>query len=134
MVKRTKFQIKANARKRALAHINGITGGMAAILSAYLLAISVKYVSLSGSAVYASYLATFSVVLLVIYKLMSFYEVEGELNEKNPLAIIGSLGLTSGLLAYVFILGSINPLLAGLAMLTFALGLLAFCWAFKTEK
>ncbi|MBH0000181.1 hypothetical protein I6E72_14585 [Pseudoalteromonas sp. NSLLW24] len=133
MAKRTKFQIKANARKRAISHFNGLTSGMTAILSAYLLAISVKFISLSGPAVYASYLATFSIVLLVIYKFLSFFESEGRLKDKNPLAIVASLGLTSGLLAYFFILGSINLYLAGLAIVTFCFGLLSFCWSFKVE-
>ena len=133
MAKRTEFQIKNAKRKRHIAHVDGIAGGMAAILSAYLLAVSTKFVSLTGVAIYASYLGTFSIVLLVLYKMMSFYDAEGELKDNSVLAIVFSVGLTSGLLAYVCILGSINKWLAALAMLTFCLGLLPFTWSFKSK-
>ncbi|PKN50460.1 MAG: hypothetical protein CVU58_00725 [Deltaproteobacteria bacterium HGW-Deltaproteobacteria-16] len=109
-----------------------MTGGMAAIISAYLLALATKFVSLEGAALCAAYLGTVSVVLLVLFKLMSFYEKEGDMNEKNPMGILFSLGLTSGLLTYVLILASIKPILAIIAIATFCLALFPFIWAFKS--
>lgn len=134
MAKRTKFQLKKAASKRAAQHLDKLVGGMAAIISAYLLAISTKFIVLNGVAVYASYLGTFSLVLLVLFKILSFYEAEGDMKDKNPMGLLFSTGLTSGLLTYVLILGSIDPMLAGIAIGTFCVGLLPFIWAFKSES
>ncbi|MGL6003536.1 hypothetical protein [Aeromonas sobria] len=134
MAKRTKFQLKKAASKRAAQHLDKLVGGMAAIISAYLLAIATKFIVLKGVAVYASYLGTFSLVLLVLFKILSFYEAEGDMKDNNPMGIIFSIGLTSSLLTYVLILGSINPILVVIAMVTFCVGLLPFIWAFKSES
>lgn len=133
MAKRTKYQLTNAAKKRAMSHIDGFAGGMAAILSAYLLAIATKFISLSGVAVYASYLSVFSIVSLVIYKFMAFYEAEGKLKDTNALALIFSLGFTAGLLSYVLILSSIDIWLVAVAIGTFCFGLLPFTWSFKEE-
>lgn len=134
MAKRTKFQLKKAASKRASQYFENITGGMAAIISAYLLAIATKFVNLEGVAVYAAYTGTASLVFLVIFKLMSFYENEGDLKDKNPLGILFALGITGGLTTYLFILASIKPLIALIALVAFMLALLPFIWAFKTES
>lgn len=132
MTKRSKFQTKKTASKKAAEYFESMTGGMAAIISAYLLALATKLVSLDGPASYAAHLGTVSVVLLVLFKLMSFYEKEGDMKEKNPMGILFALGLTSGLLTYVFILASIKPILAIIAIVTFFLALFPFIWAFKS--
>ena len=133
MSKRTKYKLTNAAKKRSVLHIDGLASGIAAILSAYLLAIATKFVTISGASVYASYLAVFSVVLLVIYKFMAFYESEGRLKYKNALGLIFSLGFAGGLISYFFILGSIDKWLAAIAVSTFCLGLLPFIWSFKKE-
>lgn len=107
---------------------------MAAIISAYLLAIATKLIVLNGLAVYTPYIGTFSLVLLVLFKILSFYEAEGDMKDNNPLGIIFAIGLTSSLITYLLILWSINEILVAIAMVTFCVGLLPFIWAFKSES
>ncbi|MCF5848437.1 hypothetical protein K3H53_14145 [Aeromonas veronii] len=134
MAKRTKFQLKKAASKRAAQHLDKLVGGMAAIISAYLLAIATKLIVLNGLAVYTPYIGTFSLVLLVLFKILSFYEAEGDMKDNNPLGIIFAIGLTSSLITYLLILWSINEILVAIAMVTFCVGLLPFIWAFKSES
>lgn len=134
MVKRTKFQIKKAATQRAVQHFDKMVGGMAAIISAYLLAISTKFIALEGVAFYAACTGTFSLVILIIFKIFSFFEAEGDMKDKNPLPYLFSIGLTSGLLTYWLVLISIDPLLALIASITFFISLIPFVWAFKSES
>jgi len=134
MAKRTKFQLKKAAIKRAAQYFENLSGGMATVISAYLIAVSTKFVTLEGYTVVAAYLGTSSLVLLALYKFLSFFEAEGDMKQKNPMASLFTLGFMGGLLTYMFILASIQPWLAITALASLCIALLPFLTAFEKKS
>ncbi|HHF3143083.1 TPA: hypothetical protein ACPJ1R_004378 [Vibrio alginolyticus] len=134
MTKRNKFQLKKAASKRSAEHLEKITGGMAAVISVYLLAISTRFIDFDGITIPTASIGTFSLVLLVLYKMMSFYEKEGDLETKNPMSILFGLGLTGGLITYVLILSSISWILVLVASITFSVVLFIFAFAYGRKE
>ena len=77
-------------RKEIRDHFSGMTSGMSAVLSAYLLGLATKFITLSPEAKIAAYLSCFSLAALFLFRVLSFYDKEGELQDNGKLAILFS--------------------------------------------
>lgn len=132
-MKKTKQQKIKNSHKRHIDHLNSVTGGMAAILSAYLLALSVRLVALEGYHLQACILSAPSLVFLVMYKIGSHYEKENEINNSTPLGILFVFGLLGSLGSYFFILAAINIYIAVIAYSTFVVAIFLL-WLSARDK
>jgi len=107
-------------RKEVVEHFEGHTGGMAAVLSAYLIALATKLIDPVGWSLLAAYLSCISLVLLVLFKVFNFYQAEGDFDSPLRISILYAVGLTGSFAAYFCILSSINIMLS-VAMLSTAI-------------
>lgn len=112
-------------------HFGGMTSGMSAVLSAYLLGLATKFIKLSPSVELAAYLSCFSLVALVLFRVISFYDQENKLKDNNKVGILFSVALTSSFLAYNVILFSIMIWLPVVSTVTFCAILAFFRTSFK---
>ena len=115
-----------NQKKEIRQNFEGLTSGMAAAISAYLIALATKLVSITLFSTVAAYVGTFSLVMLVMFRLGSFFEQTAQIRNSEHLRTIFLLGMTSGLLTYLIILASISWGLPLLAILAFSLSLFLF--------
>ncbi|TRX53916.1 hypothetical protein [Thalassomonas sp. M1454] len=115
-----------NQKKEIRQNFEGLTSGMAAAISAYLIALATKLVSITLFSTVAAYVGTFSLVMLVMFRVGSFFEQTAQIKNSEHLRSIFLLGMTSGLLTYLIILASISWGLPLLAIMAFSLSLFLF--------
>ncbi len=106
--------MKNKNRRKRIEHFNEITGGVTAVNSAFLLALSTKFINLpiddfiQSPIVWAAFFSAVSLPFLFGFIFVEPYEEELGLTEKNHISFVGSFGLTMGFLAYVCIVYAIN--------------------------